>query len=311
MPAPTYSVLDLGSNSFHMLHAAVAADGRIQVRDKFKQYVSLGSGLKKNGDIRRRYRHAALHCLHEVARVLRRQRPDCFAAVATNAFRRQRSADFHDRCEAALGHPIRVLSSAEEGDYIYRGVVQTTPTGGPDRCILDIGGSSTELILGSGARPSCVLSWQVGSAVLTERFFATDRLRRGNWESAVDYTGETITFAGRGRIHLPGIRTLYGASGAVRAISNTLVQHGIGDGAIDPDAVERLVRLLLGAKLGPRLRHLDRYRTRVFLGGLAVMHTVFQLLEVRRLEPARGAIREGVLLELHQRARAASAAPPG
>ena len=311
MPAPTYSVLDLGSNSFHMLHAAVAADGRIQARDKFKQYVSLGSGLKKNGDIRRRYRHAALHCLHEVARVLRRQRPDCFAAVATNAFRRQRSADFHDRCEAALGHPIRVLSSAEEGDYIYRGVVQTTPTGGPDRCILDIGGSSTELILGSGARPSCVLSWQVGSAVLTERFFATDRLRRGNWESAVDYTGETITFAGRGRIHLPGIRTLYGASGAVRAISNTLVQHGIGDGAIDPDAVERLVRLLLGAKLGPRLRHLDRYRTRVFLGGLAVMHTVFQLLEVRRLEPARGAIREGVLLELHQRARAASAAPPG
>ena len=311
MPAPTYSVLDLGSNSFHMLHAAVAADGRIQVRDKFKQYVSLGSGLKKNGDIRRRYRHAALHCLHEVARVLRRQRPDCFAAVATNAFRRQRSADFHDRCEAALGHPIRVLSSAEEGDYIYRGVVQTTPTGGPDRCILDIGGSSTELILGSGARPSCVLSWQIGSAVLTERFFATDRLRRGNWESAVDYTGETITFAGRGRIHLPGIRTLYGASGAVRAISNTLVQHGIGDGAIDPDAVERLVRLLLGAKLGPRLRHLDRYRTRVFLGGLAVMHTVFQLLEVRRLEPARGAIREGVLLELHQRAQAARAAPPG
>lgn len=311
MPAPTYSVLDLGSNSFHMLHAAVAADGRIQVRDKFKQYVSLGSGLKKNGDIRRRYRHAALHCLHEVARVLRRQRPDCFAAVATNAFRRQRSADFRDRCEAALGHPIRVLSSAEEGDYIYRGVVQTTPTGGPDRCILDIGGSSTELILGSGARPSCVLSWQVGSAVLTERFFATDRLRRGNWESAVDYTGETITFAGRGRIHLPGIRTLYGASGAIRAVSNTLVQHGIGDGAIDPDAVERLVRLLLGAKLEPRLRHLDRYRTRVFLGGLAVMHTVFQLLEVRRLEPARGAIREGVLLELHQRAQAARAAPPG
>lgn len=311
MPAPTYSVLDLGSNSFHMLHAAVAADGRIQVRDKFKQYVSLGSGLKKNGDIRRRYRHAALHCLHEVARVLRRQRPDCFAAVATNAFRRQRSADFRDRCEAALGHPIRVLSSAEEGDYIYRGVVQTTPTGGPDRCILDIGGSSTELILGSGARPSCVLSWQVGSAVLTERFFATDRLRRGNWESAVDYTGETITFAGRGRIHLPGIRTLYGASGAIRAVSNTLVQHGIGDGAIDPDAVERLVRRLLGAKLEPRLRHLDRYRTRVFLGGLAVMHTVFQLLEVRRLEPARGAIREGVLLELHQRAQAARAAPPG
>ena len=308
MPPPTYSVLDLGSNSFHMLHAAVAADGRIQVRDKFKQYVSLGSGMKKNGDIRRRHQAAACNCLREIARVVRRERPSCFAAVATNAFRRQRAGDFHARCEAALGHPIRVLSSAEEGDYIYRGVVQTTPTGGPDRCILDIGGSSTELILGSGERPSCVLSWQVGSAVLTERFFATDRLRRGNWEAAVGYTGETITFAGRGRIHLPGIRTLYGASGAIRAVSNTLAEHGISDGAIDPEAVERLVRLLLGAKLGHRLRHLDRYRTQVFLGGLAVMHTVFQLLEVQRLEPARGAIREGVLLELHQQAQAARAA---
>ena len=308
MPRPTYSVLDLGSNSFHMLHAAVADDGRIQVRDKFKQYVSLGSGLKKNGDLRRRHQRAALHCLREIARVLRRQNPDCFVAVATNAFRRQRTPDFRVRCEAALGRPIRVLSSAEEGDYIYRGVVQTTPTGGPDRCILDIGGSSTELILGSGARPSCVLSWQLGSAVLTERFFATDRLRRGNWESAVGYTDETITFAGRGRIHLPGIRTLYGASGAIRAISNTLAQHGISDGVIDPDAVERLVRLLLGAKLGHRLRHLDRYRTRVFLGGLAVLHTVFRLLEARRLQPARGAVREGVLLELHQQAQAARAA---
>ena len=308
MPQPTYSVLDLGSNSFHMLHAAVADDGRIQVRDKFKQYVSLGSGMKKNGDIRRRHREAACNCLREIARVVRRERPTCFAAVATNAFRRQRSSDFHARCEAALGHPIRVLSSAEEGDYIYRGVVQTTPTGGPDRCILDIGGSSTELILGSGERPSCVLSWQIGSAVLTERFFATDRLRRGNWEAAVGYAGETITFAGRGRIHLPGIRTLYGASGAIRAVSNTLAEHGVSDGAIDPAAVERLVRLLLGAKLGHRLRHLDRYRTQVFLGGLAVMHAVFQLLEVRRLEPARGAIREGVLLELHQQAQAARAA---
>lgn len=88
MPQPTYSVLDLGSNSFHMIHARVEG-GRIVLLDKFKQYVSLGSGLRSDGSIRRQYRLAAFHCLHEARRVLRRQDPTHFAAVATNAFRRQ------------------------------------------------------------------------------------------------------------------------------------------------------------------------------------------------------------------------------
>lgn len=297
---PTYSVLDLGSNSFHMLYAEVH-DGRIVVRDKFKQYVSLGAGLKKNGEIRRPYQEAAFNCLREASKVIRRQRPTCFVAVATNAFRRQCDDRFRRQCEAMLGHPIRVLSSAEEADYIYRGVVQTTPLSGPDHCILDIGGSSTEFILGSGARPSCILSWQVGSAVLTERFFNTSHLRPANWKAAVGYADETIAPRGKANIHLPGIQTMYGASGAIRAISNTLVELNLSDGLIEAEAIEELVRVLLNARIRSRLKHLDRYRVQVFLGGLAILHALFELLEVRRLRPAGGAIREGVLLELHHR----------
>ena len=301
--SPTYSVLDLGSNSFHMIYARVDEDGSIAVLDKFKQYVSLGAGLKKNGDLRERYQHAAFNCLREASKVIRRQKPTYFSAVATNAFRCQRDDRFKNSCERALGHPIRVLSSEEEGDYIYRGVVQTTPLSGQDHCILDIGGSSTEFILGSGSHASCILSWQLGSAVLTERFFDTRRLRPANWQAAVDYADETITLAGKGRIHLPGIQTMYGASGAIRAISNTMIELGINDtGIINAEAVEGLVQSLLNIRIGSHFKHLDRYRVQVFLGGLAILHALFELLDVRDLKPARGAMREGVLLELHQQA---------
>lgn len=301
--SPAYSVLDLGSNSFHMIYARVEEDGKITVLDKFKQYVSLGAGLKQNGEIRERYQHAAVNCLREASKVIRRQQPDYFSAVATNAFRCQKDDYFKNLCERALGHPIRVLSSEEEGDYIYRGAVQTTPLSGQDHCILDIGGSSTEFILGSGARASCILSWQLGSAILTERFFDTRTLRPANWQAAVDYADETMTLAGKGRIHLPGIETMYGASGAIRAISNTMIKLGVNDtGTIDAEAVEELVQSLLNIRIGSRFKHLDRYRVQVFLGGLAILHAIFELLDVRDLKPARGAIREGVLLEMHQQA---------
>lgn len=300
---PTYSVLDLGSNSFHMIYARVEKNGKITILDKFKQYVSLGAGLKKNGEIKERYQHAAFNCLREASKVIHRQRPTCFAAVATNAFRCQKDDRFQLQCERALGHPIRVLSSEEEGDYIYRGVVQTTPLSGQDHCVLDIGGSSTEFILGSGDRASCILSWQLGSAILTERFFDTRRLRPANWQAAVDYADQTITLAGKGHIHLPGIQTMYGTSGAIRAISNTLTTLGINDtGIIDPEAVEELVQNLLNIHIQSHFKHLDRYRVRVFLGGLAILHALFELLDVKDLRPAQGAIREGVLLELHQQA---------
>ena len=298
---PTYSILDLGSNSFHMIYARVEEDGNIVILDKFKQYVSLGAGLKENGDIRSRYQHAAFNCLKEASKVIRRQQPAYFSAVATNAFRCQKNDQFRLQCEHALGHPIRVLSSEEEGDYIYRGVVQTTPLSGRDHCILDIGGSSTEFILGSGTRASCILSWQLGSAVLTERFFDTPRLRLANWQAAVDYADQTITLAGKGHIHLPGIQTMYGASGAIRAISNTLIKLGISKaGTINAEAVEELVQSLLDVHICSHFKHLDHYRVQVFLGGLAILHALFELLDVKDLKPARGALREGVLLELHQ-----------
>ena len=299
----TYSVLDLGSNSFHMIYARVEENGRITVLDKFKQYVSLGAGLKENGEIRKRHQQAAFNCLKEASKVIHRQQPTCFVAVATNAFRCQKNDSFKNLCERALGHPIRVLSSEEEGDYIYRGVVQTTSLSGRDHCILDIGGSSTEFILGSSDRASCILSWQLGSAILTERFFDTPRLRATNWKAAVDYADETITLAGKGRIHLPGIQTMYGASGAIRAISATLIELGINNtGIINAEAVEQLVQNLLNIHIHSHFKHLDRYRVQVFLGGLAILHALFELLDVRDLMPAQGAIREGVLLELHQQA---------
>ena len=297
---PTYSVLDLGSNSFHMIYGQVDKNGQIKILDKFKQYVSLGSGLKKNGDLRRKHRHAALNCLREASRVIRRQNPDYFAAIATNAFRLQRSNRFRLDCERVLGHPIRVLSSAEEGDYIYRGAVETTQMQGPDNCILDIGGSSTEFVLGSTSRPSCILSWQVGSAVLTERFFHTDRLKLANWTAAVEYTDEVIAPTGKAHFHLPGIQVLYGTSGTIRAISNTLVKLGYTDGTIDAEAIDRLVAILTDRRVYPRLTHLDHYRAEVFLGGLAILHALFELLEVKHLKPANGSIREGVLLQMHQ-----------
>ncbi len=305
---PTYSVLDLGSNSFHMIYAQVNDDGQIKILDKFKQYVSLGSGLKKNGDLRRKYQHAAFNCLREASRVVRQHKPDCFAAIATNAFRLQRNDRFLLGCERALGHPIRVISSEEEGDYIYRGAVQTTRMQGPDNCILDIGGSSTEFILGSTARPSCILSWQVGSAVLTERFFHTDRLRLNNWNAAIEYTDEIIAPTGKAHIHLPGIQVLYGTSGAIRAISNTLIKLGYTDGTIDAEAIDRLVAVLVDKRVCARLTHLDHYRVEVFLGGLAILHALFELLEVKRLKPANGSIREGVLLEMHEMTTSAKAA---
>ena len=92
-------------------------------------------------------------------------------------------------------------------------------------------------------------------------------------------------------------------STTIRAISNTMIKLGVNDtGTIDAEAVEELVQSLLNMRIGSRFKHLDRYRVQVFLGGLAILHAIFELLDVRDLKPARGAIREGVLLEMHQQA---------
>jgi exopolyphosphatase/guanosine-5'-triphosphate,3'-diphosphate pyrophosphatase len=317
MPSPLplladpLAAIDMGSNSFR-LEIGQLQHGRYRRVDYLKEMVRLGAGLDHNGMLTDEAAARGLACLGRFAERLRGFAPGQVRAVATQTLREARNRNaFLARAQAALGFPIEVISGREEARLIYAGVAQLQPADEP-RLVVDIGGRSTEMILGRGTQPGTAESFRVGCVSLSMRYFPEGRITADGFRAAQVAAGAELEeglqpFAPR---HW---QTALGASGSVGAVSQILAAAGVSDGRITAEGLRWCIARCI------ELGHIDRLqfpglkpeRRPVLPGGLAILYTLLANFRIPALWPAKGALRQGVIIDLHERLAALHRARPG
>lgn len=295
------AAIDMGSNSFRLEFGRVIA-GRYRRLEYFKEVVRLGAGLDDQRRLTEEATQRGLNCLAGFAEKLANMDVKHIRAVATQTLREAANRDeFLSRAQKVLGFPIEVLSGREEARLIYAGVAHLQPSDQP-RLVIDIGGRSTELILGQGRIPKAAESFPVGSVSLSLRFFAHGHLTAEAFRAAQIAAGaefeEALTEFAPGK----WVEAL-GSSGTVGAVSQILQESGVTQGQITPDSLVWLMDQCLSAGHSDRLSlpGLKEDRRAVLPGGLCILYTLLTHFGVSSMQPAKGALRQGVIVDLHER----------
>lgn len=299
------AAVDMGSNSFR-LELGHWSRGTYRRIDYLKETVRLGAGLDADSRLTEAAVQRGLDCLARFRQRLAGIPVDQLRAVATQTLREATNRnEFLARAEPVLGHPIEVISGREEARLIYKGVARLQPAEAP-RLVVDIGGRSTELILGQGAAPLRAESFQVGSVSLSQRFFPGGEYTERAFQQAQIAAGAELEEALEpfARAHW---REALGSSGTAGAVSQLLASAGVTDGTITPEGLRWCIRACLSAGHESRLDlpGLKPERKPVLPGGLAILYTLATHFGIDRLCPARGALRQGVIFDLDERLAAA------
>jgi exopolyphosphatase/guanosine-5'-triphosphate,3'-diphosphate pyrophosphatase len=295
----TLGAVDLGSNSFHLLIGRVVED-QIYPLDSLKETVRLASGITEDKRLDAQAQERGIVALRRFSERLAGMPPEAVRVVGTNALRvAKNSAEFLRRAEKTLGFPIEVIPGREEARLIYLGVVHSLPMSGHNRLVIDIGGGSTEFIIGNRMKPKLMESLYMGCVSFTGRYFGDGRIDKKAFKQAELAAREQVqTLAAR--FEREGWREAVGSSGTARSIADVLQRNGKSDGHIEAAGIAWLREELISAgelrKISiPGLRE-DRIP--VVAGGVAIMSATFAELELRRMTVAEGALRQGVLWDL-------------
>jgi exopolyphosphatase/guanosine-5'-triphosphate,3'-diphosphate pyrophosphatase len=293
------AAVDLGSNSFHMVVARYS-HGQLTILDRLREAVRLGAGLDDQGRLQREAVDTALACLERFGQRLRDMKAESVRVVGTNTLRKaRRKGAFLDRARAALGHPIEVISGIEEARLIYLGVARTMPSEPGRRLVADIGGGSTEIIIGEGVHAKKLESLYMGCVSMSARCFGDGeitekRMKRARIAARLELEPVQATFKTYGWDHAVG------SSGTIRAVGDVLRARNTTDATITAGAVESLIEHAIRAGSLSRLRlpGLTDDRVPVFVGGLAILAEILNVLEIKSMRVADGALREGLLYDL-------------
>jgi exopolyphosphatase / guanosine-5'-triphosphate,3'-diphosphate pyrophosphatase len=293
------AAVDLGSNSFHMVVARYS-HGQLTILDRLREAVRLGAGLDDQGRLQREAVDTALACLERFGQRLRDMKAESVRVVGTNTLRKaRRKGAFLDRARAALGHPIEVISGIEEARLIYLGVARTMPSEPGRRLVADIGGGSTEIIIGEGVHAKKLESLYMGCVSMSARCFGDGeitekRMKRARIAARLELEPVQATFKTYGWDHAVG------SSGTIRAVGDVLRARNTADATITAGAVESLIEHAIRAGSLSRLRlpGLTDDRVPVFVGGLAILAEILNVLEIKSMRVADGALREGLLYDL-------------
>ncbi len=305
------AAIDMGSNSFR-LELGQLIEGRYRRVDYLKETVRLGAGLDTNGMLTEEAANRGAACLARFAQRLKGFVPAQVRAVATQTLREARNRDmFLARAQAVLGFPIEVISGREEARLIYAGVARLQPSEVP-RLVIDIGGRSTEMILGTGTKPVRAESFQVGSVSLSIKYFGEGRFTEAAFRAAQVAAGAELEEALEPFAATHWQEAL-GSSGTVGAVSQLLAASGVTDGRITPEALRWLMEQCLRAGRVDKLAlpGLKEERRAVIAGGLAILYTLATHFAIDVLRPARGALRQGVIFDLDERLKATELAQDG
>ncbi|MDB4974515.1 MAG: Guanosine-5-triphosphate,3-diphosphate diphosphatase [Myxococcaceae bacterium] len=300
-PGGPVAAVDLGSNSFHMVIARVV-DGHLKVVDRMRERVQLAMGLDAEGGLAPDAEARAFACLQRFGQRLAETPKTRVRAVGTNTFRRAKNRRvFLRRCEEKLGHSIDVLPGSEEARILFRGVTHDLPAITGQRLVVDIGGGSTECILGTGEEAQRADSLQMGCVTYSDRFFKDGKITRDRFRQA----------SLSARLELEPVERIFRKADFIEAIGSS--------GTIN--AIDAMIRGVQPSSVGITLSgikalrdaaiergHIDKLndlpglspdRRTVIMGGLAVLHAVFKSIEIARpMRASKSALREGLLLEL-------------
>lgn len=297
--ANTFAAVDLGSNSFHLL-VARREHGELRVIDRIKEMVRLGGGLDRDGELDPQVQELAFACLARFGQRLRGIPDDNMRAIGTQTFRRMSHANsFLMIAETALGCSIDIISGREEARLIYLGVSQGVSGHDERRLVIDIGGGSTELVIGEGLQPFELESTQFGCVSLTRRFFRDGKITRSRWDRALRAVMAELQEL-KLRYRRAGWQTAIGSSGTIRAVEEICRQKGWLEKGVTPTAV-RLLRdrmLEFESVEAVKLPGLSERRHPVLIGGLVMLHACFETLAIEEMKVSPYALREGMLHDL-------------
>lgn len=296
-----YAAVDLGSNSFRLSIGQHDGD-RIRVLNSMREPIRLAAGLDAAGNLTEEALQRALLCLKNFRVALAAYSFDGVRMVATAILRQARNAaDFLPQLEQAIGYPIEIISGEEEGRLIYMGVANALGQPNESRLVVDIGGGSTELILGRGLDIERVESFSVGSVKQSLSFFVNGRVDARSFEAAV-LSARSHFEDGAPPYHPEYWKRAYGSSGTIRAIGEIIEKNKLGEGITlaGLNAVrKRFIEFGQVSKIDmPGLRP-DRAST--VIGGLAILIAVVQELGIERMEPIDAGLRMGVMWDLYLR----------
>ncbi len=299
MEYTTLAAVDLGSNSFH-LEVGRVVDDQVYPLDSLKETVRLGEGLTSDKKLEPAIQEKALAALKRFRERISGMPRASVRVVGTNTLRVAKNAkEFIARAQAAIGFPIEIISGREEARLIYSGVVHSLPLSAHNRLVVDIGGGSTEFIIGHKLRPLTVESLYMGCVSYTRRYFPDGKLDKKSLKAAELAAREQVQ-AIASRFEKTGWRQAVGSSGTARALAETIRANGHSSGAITGRGLEFLREAMLDAGEMKRLAlpGLREERVPVFPGGVAIMSAVFSELDLDEMTVAEGALRQGVLWDL-------------
>lgn len=295
----TVAAVDLGSNSFRLEIGRVVG-AQIYTLDTLREPVRLAAGLTKDKLLDRDAQARALATLDRFGERLRGFSPRQVRAVATNTFRVARNAkEVLRQAESRLGFPIEVIAGQEEARLIYFGVAHLLAPGSARRLVVDIGGGSTEVIVGTGYQPELMESVYVGCVSYSLRFFPADLFTKPAFrhaELAARHEFQVLSKSYRSR----GWSEAIGSSGTARALAELIEQNGFADHGITREGLDRLKAAMIKAESGAALKliGLKPDRIPVLAGGLAIMLAIFDELGLQIMAVSDGALRTGVLYDL-------------
>ncbi len=296
------AAIDLGSNSFR-LEIGRLDHGHVQRIEYLKETVRQANGLDSERNLSSEAMQRGWDCLARFSERLGGFKRSQVRAVATQTLREARNRDiFLMQATKILGFPIDVISGREEARLIYMGVAHLLPQSAERRLVIDIGGRSTELILGQAYQSHRTESYRLGSVAWSMKYFENGRLDTANFQRA-EVAAQAILDEVTGSFDASHWDTAYGSSGTVGAVADILAGKGYSPGCVTRAGLDWLYSALLAAghidKVG--LVGLKDDRRAVIGGGVAILRALFDLLQVTQLHVAEGALRNGLLIDLLDR----------
>lgn len=294
---PLYAAINLGSNSFHML-VVRHIDGSVQTMAKIKRKVRLAAGLNENNALSTEAMQRGWDCLSLFAERLQDIPEENIRIVGTATLRTAINVDiFLEKANQILGYDINVISGEEEAATIYKGVAHTSGGSGR-RLVVDIGGASTEMIIGEGFSAKALTSLKMGCVTWLERHFKDRQLTATNFNNAIEAAKSTLAPILDSYTDI-GWDVCVGASGTVQALQEIMLAQGMDEVITHA----KLKRLQKQAMITERLEELEiegltLERALVFPSGLSILIAIFELLEIDSMTLAGGALREGLAYEM-------------
>ncbi len=296
----TIAAIDLGSNSFHMV-VAEENQGQLVILDRIREMVRLAEDLDHNVQLNPEAEQRALDCLSRFGQRIRSLDSHCVSTVGTNTLRQIKNSDeFIFQAEQALGFPIEIISGIEEARLIYQGVAHTLEQDQQSKLIIDIGGGSTELIIGEGFSPQLLHSVEMGCVMMTHRFFEDGKIKSKRLQAARIFVLQRMKAIHYTYTRL-GWESVIGSSGSIKSIASVIQAMKLQkkDG-IERESLAKLIAICSDYKKIKKLNlpGLSEKRQPVFLGGLIVLAGVFEALDINHMHVSQGALREGLLYDM-------------